>query len=187
MLAIAERRAKPKGERFDRPLRDGPVFLHHFPALRTGLLSLSPFLLRPAVVRSKGGLQATADKPGQVLSVQSEPLKLTRMGSRRTAKSRTLASPVRPNTVTEELPVAILSDLTDKPSSDLSPRSVVQQPQGRGKSRWSGTSSPLSTESMTQVSRSLTAASSPVPMDRLSGLLEAVTEPNFDKPMLMVS
>ncbi len=42
MLAIAERRARPKAERFDRPLRDGRVFLHHFPALRTGLLSLSP-------------------------------------------------------------------------------------------------------------------------------------------------
>jgi hypothetical protein len=47
MLAIAERRARPKVERFDRPFRDGRVFLHHFPALRTGLLSLSPFLLRP--------------------------------------------------------------------------------------------------------------------------------------------
>jgi hypothetical protein len=31
-----------KPERFDRALRDGRVFLHHFPALRTGLLSLSP-------------------------------------------------------------------------------------------------------------------------------------------------
>jgi hypothetical protein len=38
----SERRARPKAERFDRPLRDGRVFLHHFPALRTGLLSLSP-------------------------------------------------------------------------------------------------------------------------------------------------
>jgi len=42
MVAVAERRARPKAERFDRPLRDGRVFLHHFPALRTGLLSLSP-------------------------------------------------------------------------------------------------------------------------------------------------
>jgi hypothetical protein len=42
MLAVAERRARPKAERFDRPLRDGRVFLHHFPALRAGLLSLSP-------------------------------------------------------------------------------------------------------------------------------------------------
>jgi hypothetical protein len=41
-LAISERRARPKAERFDRPLRDGRVFLHHFPALRTGLLSRSP-------------------------------------------------------------------------------------------------------------------------------------------------
>jgi hypothetical protein len=48
MQAIAERRARPNAKRFDRPYRyrDGPVFLHHFPALRTGLLSLSPFLLR---------------------------------------------------------------------------------------------------------------------------------------------
>jgi hypothetical protein len=42
MVAVAERRARPKAERFDRPLRDGRVFLHHFPALRTGLLSPSP-------------------------------------------------------------------------------------------------------------------------------------------------
>jgi hypothetical protein len=44
MLAIAERRARPKAERFDRPLRlwDGRVFLDRFPALRPGLLSLSP-------------------------------------------------------------------------------------------------------------------------------------------------
>ena len=42
MLAIAEPRARPKAERFYRPLRDGLVFLLHFPALRTGLLSLSP-------------------------------------------------------------------------------------------------------------------------------------------------
>jgi hypothetical protein len=45
MLAIAERRARPKAECFDRPLRDGRVFLHHFPVRQlpdTGLLSLSP-------------------------------------------------------------------------------------------------------------------------------------------------
>ncbi len=42
MLAIAEPRAKSKAECFYRPLRDGLVFLFHFPALRTGLLSLSP-------------------------------------------------------------------------------------------------------------------------------------------------
>ena len=42
MLAIAKRRSKPKAERFCRPSRDGRVFLHRFPALRTGLLSLSP-------------------------------------------------------------------------------------------------------------------------------------------------
>jgi hypothetical protein len=47
MLAIAERRARPKPKRFYRPLRlrDGRVFLHHFPVRQlpdTGLLSLSP-------------------------------------------------------------------------------------------------------------------------------------------------
>jgi hypothetical protein len=44
MQAIAEWRARPNAKRFDRPYRyrDGPVFLHYFPALRTGLLSLSP-------------------------------------------------------------------------------------------------------------------------------------------------
>jgi hypothetical protein len=29
MLAIAEQRARPKAERFYRPLAGGPVFLHH--------------------------------------------------------------------------------------------------------------------------------------------------------------
>jgi hypothetical protein len=47
MLAVAERRARPKAERFDRPIRirDGRVFLYHFPVRQlpdTGLLSLSP-------------------------------------------------------------------------------------------------------------------------------------------------
>jgi hypothetical protein len=45
MLAVAERLASPKAERFYRPLRDGRVFLHHFPVRQlpdTGLLSLSP-------------------------------------------------------------------------------------------------------------------------------------------------
>jgi hypothetical protein len=42
MLAIAETHARFKAECFYRPSRDGGVFLHHFPALRTGLLSLSP-------------------------------------------------------------------------------------------------------------------------------------------------
>jgi hypothetical protein len=38
MLAIAERRARPKAERFYRPSCGTAVsFLHHFPALRTGL------------------------------------------------------------------------------------------------------------------------------------------------------
>jgi hypothetical protein len=57
MLAIAERRVRPNAKRFDRPYRDGPVFLHHFPALRTGLLSLSPSLLRPAVALLWRGLR----------------------------------------------------------------------------------------------------------------------------------
>jgi len=35
MLAIAETDARLKVERFDRPSRDGRVFLDHFPALRT--------------------------------------------------------------------------------------------------------------------------------------------------------
>jgi hypothetical protein len=42
ILTVAGRFARPKDKRFDRPLRDGRVFLHRFPALRTGLLSLSP-------------------------------------------------------------------------------------------------------------------------------------------------
>jgi hypothetical protein len=66
MQAIAERRARPKAKRFDRPYRDGPAFLHHFPVRRGGYwASLSPFLLRPAVVGiEEGSLKATADKPG---------------------------------------------------------------------------------------------------------------------------
>ena len=55
MLAIAERGARPNAERFDRPGRDGRVFLHHFPTLRTGLLSLSPFLLRPSGYGGQAG------------------------------------------------------------------------------------------------------------------------------------
>jgi len=57
MLAIAERRSRAKAEHFYRPscYRDGPVFLHHFPALRTGLLSLSPFLLRPSGYGGQAG------------------------------------------------------------------------------------------------------------------------------------
>jgi hypothetical protein len=46
MLVIAETHARLKDERFNRPLRDGRVFLHHFPVRQlpdTGLLSLSPF------------------------------------------------------------------------------------------------------------------------------------------------
>jgi hypothetical protein len=59
MQAIAARHARPNAKRFDRPYRyrDGPVFLHHFPALRTGVLSLSPSLLRPAVASLWRGLR----------------------------------------------------------------------------------------------------------------------------------
>jgi hypothetical protein len=32
MLAVAERLARPKAERFDRPLRDGRVFFASFPS-----------------------------------------------------------------------------------------------------------------------------------------------------------
>jgi hypothetical protein len=32
MLAVAERRARPRAERFDRPLRDGRVFFASFPS-----------------------------------------------------------------------------------------------------------------------------------------------------------
>jgi hypothetical protein len=65
MLAVAERLARPKAERFDRPLRDGRVFLHHFPVRQlpdTGL-SLSPFLLRPAVASLWRGLFVIAGAP----------------------------------------------------------------------------------------------------------------------------
>jgi hypothetical protein len=37
LLPIAERHVRSKADRFDRPLRDGRVFLNHFPALRTAL------------------------------------------------------------------------------------------------------------------------------------------------------
>jgi hypothetical protein len=60
MLAVAERLARPKAERFDRPLRlrDGRVFLYHFPVRQlpdTGLLSLSLFLLRPSGCGGQAG------------------------------------------------------------------------------------------------------------------------------------
>jgi hypothetical protein len=41
MLAIAETHTRLKAERFYRPWPDGRVFLRHFPALRTGLLSFA--------------------------------------------------------------------------------------------------------------------------------------------------
>jgi hypothetical protein len=49
MLAIAERRAKPKAERFYRPYGTDRVFciISQSAAADAGLLSLSPSLLRP--------------------------------------------------------------------------------------------------------------------------------------------
>jgi hypothetical protein len=57
MLATAAPRASPKAERFDRPVRDGLVFLLHSPALRAGLLSLSPSLLWPPAASLWRGLR----------------------------------------------------------------------------------------------------------------------------------
>jgi hypothetical protein len=62
MLAIAERRARPKAERFYRPLRDASCLFALFPSTSywaTFTESL-PF-----------ALCAMADRPGQVLSVDS--------------------------------------------------------------------------------------------------------------------
>jgi hypothetical protein len=42
VACTTEATGRSRAECFDRPLRDGHLFLHHFPALRTGLLSLSP-------------------------------------------------------------------------------------------------------------------------------------------------
>jgi hypothetical protein len=71
MQAIAERHARPNAKRFDRPYRDGPVFLHHFPALRTGLLSLSPgFRLRQLDLRRlEKSLLASSDTSPLVQAV----------------------------------------------------------------------------------------------------------------------
>jgi hypothetical protein len=62
------------GRGFYRPYRDGYLFLNHFPALRTGLLSLGPFLLRPS---GYGGQAGTIFLPPVRLP---RLLKLTRMG-----------------------------------------------------------------------------------------------------------
>jgi hypothetical protein len=43
MQAIAERHARPNAKRFDRPYRDGPVFLHHFPVRSAGLVLLKSY------------------------------------------------------------------------------------------------------------------------------------------------
>jgi len=69
MVACAtEVTARPGAKCFDRPLRDGHLFLHHFPALRTGLLSLSPsgtslrrILLIPMLTRMSGCRTSTED------------------------------------------------------------------------------------------------------------------------------
>jgi hypothetical protein len=78
--AIAESRATPKAECFVRPSRTDASFLHHFPALRAGLLSLSSFLSSPLHSSSQKSLQGYG---GQVLTIRSQPLQLTRIGSGR--------------------------------------------------------------------------------------------------------
>jgi hypothetical protein len=90
LLPIAERHVRSKADRFDRPLRlrDGRVFLNHFPALRTGLLSLSPFLLRPAVVRiEKVTSRLWRTSRDKSSAYNPKPLKLTRIGRRRILNS----------------------------------------------------------------------------------------------------
>jgi hypothetical protein len=73
MLAIAERCGRPKAERFYRPFRfrDGRLFLHHFPALRTGLPSLRPSgttrLRRSLLERRDAGLGSSEDQGMNVL------------------------------------------------------------------------------------------------------------------------
>jgi hypothetical protein len=82
MLAVAERRARPKADRFDRLLRDGQVFFASFPSTSywaTFTESLPPslrcgaaFVLRAGrSSMSKGGFRAAADRSGRFLSVQS--------------------------------------------------------------------------------------------------------------------
>jgi hypothetical protein len=87
MQAIAERHARPNAKGFDRPYRDGPVVLHHFPVRSAGLVLLKSYPsrkgrssdaaiaerhARPNAKRfDRPYLQATADQPGQVLSIQS--------------------------------------------------------------------------------------------------------------------
>jgi hypothetical protein len=61
MQAIAERHARPNAKRFDRPYRDGPVFLHQFPStsywatfnesLRDKSSVYNPKLLKLALMR----------------------------------------------------------------------------------------------------------------------------------------
>jgi hypothetical protein len=53
LLLVSHLQLRERKRRIDRPVRvrDGSLSLNVNPALRTGLLSLSPFLLRPAVVR----------------------------------------------------------------------------------------------------------------------------------------
>ena len=81
MVAYAREAAyeRPGAERSIGPGRDGHLFLHHFPALRTGLLSLGPSLLRPP---GYGGQAGTT--PLRPPNTQQLGLKLTRVGGRRT-------------------------------------------------------------------------------------------------------
>jgi hypothetical protein len=71
MLAIAEPRTRPKAERFYSSRSGRTCLSASFPALRTGLLSLSPSLLRPP---GYGGQAGTS--PHRTILA----LKLTRMG-----------------------------------------------------------------------------------------------------------
>src|SRR5258708_40363782 len=54
--------ARPGAECFDRPLQDGHLFLYHFPAPRTGLLSVSPSLLRPSGLRRTSRDESSAHR-----------------------------------------------------------------------------------------------------------------------------
>ena len=69
MQAIAERHARQTPTDSIVPIAIGTdlsfCIISQSAAADTGLLSLSPFLLRPAVVGiEEGSLKATADKPG---------------------------------------------------------------------------------------------------------------------------
>jgi hypothetical protein len=69
---VACARGATKTDRFYRPCRDGRVFCVIFPALRTGLLSSSPFLLRPS---GYGGQAGTIPlrKPASIRLTRIDP------------------------------------------------------------------------------------------------------------------